>query len=167
MKNKSIKLFTMMIFLVALLLSLSGCKSCSRTQWKQVYDVYTQKEGKFYFYNFNATVTEETFADIKIKIKKKIDPVDYPESDKEYYEKYYRPSLYFVDESLEILEGNGFFNDINEDTVITFTINNFIGWDGWGYPVFGVEIDGKTYLDFETGYDNVLNYVKDQIIKYS
>ena len=86
---------------------------------------------------------------------------------KEYYEKYYRPSLYFVDESLEILEGNGFFNDINEDTVITFTINNFIGWDGWGYPVFGVEIDGKTYLDFETGYDNVLNYVKDQIIKYS
>ena len=89
MKNKSIKLFTMMIFLVALLLSLSGCKSCSRTQWKQVYDVYTQKEGKFYFYNFNATVTEETFADIKIRFQVKIDPVDYPESDKEYYEIYY------------------------------------------------------------------------------
>lgn len=167
MKNKSVKLFAIIVFIFTVLFSLSGCKACARTQWKQVYDAYTNKTERFVFQTFNATITQETFAEIKTRFQVKIDPAGCSEEDKEYYELYYRPTLYFVNESIIILEESGFFDDINEDTVITFTTNDYIGWDGWYYPIFGVKVNDKVYLDFETGYDNVLNYVQEQIKKYS
>ncbi len=66
-----------------------------------------------------------------------------------------------------MLENNGFFNDISEGTVITFTVNEFIGWDGWAYPVFAIAIGEKVYLDFDTGYKNILDYLQEKIDYYS
>ncbi len=141
MKNKSVKLFAIIVFIFTVLFSFSGCKACARTQWKQVYDAYTNKTERFVFQTFNATITQKTFAEIKTEFKILIDSDDF-------FEKY---------------KESGFFDDINEDTVITFTTNDYIGWDGWRYPVFAVDINGKTYLDFETGYTNVINFVKEKI----
>ncbi len=169
MKNKSVKLFAIIVFIFTVLFSFSGCKACARTQWKQVYDAYTNKTERFVFQTFNATITQKTFAEIKTEFKILIDSDDFFEKYKDYpnaqaaVTAYQRQRFYFVDESIVILEESGFFDDINEDTVITFTTNDYIGWDGWRYPVFAVDINGKTYLDFETGYTNVINFVKEKI----
>ena len=169
MKNRSAKFTVIIAIFVAIMLSFSGCKACACYEWQQVYDVYSQEEGKFIYQSFNVKITQETFSKIKTGFKILIDSDDYLEKYQNYpnaqasINVYQSQWFYFVDESIVILEEAGFFNDITEDTEITFTVNNYIGWDGWGYPIFAVAINDITYLDFKTGHENVLNYVKEKI----
>lgn len=171
MKKSLVKYSLIVVFIVALLFSLSGCTACAKRGWQEAYDAYTNEKYKdrIVFQSFKATITQETFDKIKTGFEILIDVDDFNERYSNYpnvqaaiavYQTHY---FYFVDESIPILEQAGFFNDINENTVITFTVNSYIGWDGWCYPVFAVAIGEKTYLDFETGKGNVLNYVKQRI----
>lgn len=45
------------------------------------------------------------------------------------------------------------------DTV-TLTVNNSIWWDGDKPNLISIEVDGTTYLDYETGKANLLYYVQ-------
>lgn len=169
MKYKRIKFSVIIGIFVVILLSFSGCKACACYEWQQVYDVYSQEEGKFTYQCFNVNITQETFSKMKTGFEIIINSEDYLEKYQNYpnvqasINVYQSQWFYFVDESIVILEETGFFNDIKEDTEITITVNNYIGWDGWGYPIFAVAINDKTYLDFKTGHENVLNYIQGKI----
>ncbi len=159
MKSKRFKLSLVFLFVLVIVFLFSGCTACAREQWQQVYDAYTNEKYKdrFVYHNITAEIKD---SNVFLYDKKSMFTV-YSEPQIEY--NYNNKTFYFVDESIPILEQAGFFNDINENTVITFTVNSYIGWDGWCYPVFAVAIGEKTYLDFETGKENVLNYVKQRI----
>ncbi len=169
MKNKLIKFSLLTVFTVIFLFSFSGCTACARQQWQQVYDSYTNDKykDKFVYQSFNVTIENfDQFINYKDRVfSALISEEDYlalygQEAPAEVYR---RDEYYFVAESIAILNETGFYDDINENTIITFTVNDYIGWDGWRYPVFAVAIDGKTYLDFDTGKENVLNYVQEKI----
>lgn len=59
-----------------------------------------------------------------------------------------------------MLEESDFFDVVSEDTVITITTHPYIAWDGWPCPVVGVVVGDKTYVDFETGKQNWLDWLK-------
>lgn len=171
MKYKIKKFFSLILLAVIGLFSFSGCTACARTQWKQVYDAYVNEKDRFVYYNIYATIINfNEFSENKYyPFKLAIDEEDFLERYKTDSKveatlgEFKRQSFYFVNESIKNLEQSGFFMNVNENTVITFTVNDYIGWDGWQYPVFEVKVDDKTYLDFETGYTNVINYVKTKI----
>ncbi len=161
MKNKIKKVLVLILLIVVALFSFGGCKACEREQWQHVYDAYVNMKDRFTYQTYNVTVKDVdsfiTFKDKSFCIL--IEEKDYPEI----YDGYRKAYYYFVDTSIKVLEETGFYDDIKTDTVIKFTVNDYIGWDGWDYPVFAVEMNGKTYLDFETGYENIINYVKARI----
>lgn len=171
MKIKIFKFFVTTFCACISIFTISGCKTCSRSQWKQVYDAYTKETDRFVYESINATIIKSDYIDDEkiMRCYLSIDKEDYCDRYKDksnvetaYYE-YQSQTFYFVDENISILESAGFFEDISENTVITFIVNNYIGWDGWRYPIFSVEIDGKIYLDFDIGYENVLKYVEEQM----
>ena len=43
---------------------------------------------------------------------------------------------------------------------VTLTVNNSIWWDGDYHNLISIEVDGTTYLDYETGKANILYYVQ-------
>lgn len=175
MKKKRIGFALILGFIFIMIVSFCGCRLDSLFEWKQVYDAYTREDDRFVHYTFNATIknVEELIQDKSRNFKIIIDSEDFlerykdiPKADAE-WRTFQSLSFYFVDDSIPLLEEAGFFEDIAKDTAITITANDYIGWDGWCYPVFGVEINGKTYLDFDTGYKNVINYVQERIEFYS
>ena len=46
-----------------------------------------------------------------------------------------------------------------------FTSSEKVFWNGWFYPIVAVKsLNGeKTYLDFETGKENWLNYIENEM----
>ncbi len=174
MKNKIEKVLVLILLTVVAIFSFSGCTALYRYQWKHVYDAYANEKDRYVFHSLKATIIDfNKFNENKTAyFKLAIDEDDFFERYKTdstdskirgWLGEYRSQSFYFVEETIEDLEQSGFYADINENTVITFIVNDFIGWDGWHYPVFGVEANGKTYLDFETGYENIINYVKAKI----
>ena len=163
MKSKRFKLSLVFFFVLVIVFLFSGCTACAKRGWQEAYDAYTNEKYKdrYIYLNNNAIIEDfDKFINCKNEVfYVMIEEKDYPEI----YGKYREQGYYFVAESIEILNDTGFYDDINENTVITFTVNNFIGWTGWCYPVFAVSIGEKTYLDFETGKENVLNYIQQRI----
>lgn len=58
------------------------------------------------------------------------------------------------------LKETDFFDVVGEDTVITIITHPYIAWDGWTPPIVGVTVGDKVYLDFETGKQNWLDWLK-------
>ena len=71
-----------------------------------------------------------------------------------------------ISESTEILQESGFFEEFSNDTIYTVLTFNYIGWDGWSYPILGIETEEKIYLDTERGTQNWENYILDFIESY-
>ncbi len=148
MKNKIIKILLTILAVTVTLLSISGCRAITRHGWGMAYEAFTQ-EGRFDYQIVNATVISTTFRDDRISYKLKIDEEDYLErysddKSKDYQLNSYSTEFFYIIQSnCRVLEENGFFNDVQPDTVITFTTNNYYGWDGWAYPIFEVKINEK------------------------
>lgn len=176
MKLKKIQLSIIVSSLLALMFVLIGCSSCMRAEWKKVYDAYMSDP--------------EGYQTIKAFIRFNMDNVDTTmncrlEVDAEDYEEHYKTDECFLLDStekwratlqhynkeifvcieinLKILKENGFFDAVEENTVVTIQTHRYYGWIGWHFPILGVEIGDKTYLDFETGKNNWLNYMKEQM----
>ena len=55
---------------------------------------------------------------------------------------------------------NSGYDLLVEGAVVTLSANNYYGWAGWRFPILSLQINETTYLDFETGKENFLNYVR-------
>lgn len=69
---------------------------------------------------------------------------------------------YFVicEPTYQMLLETDFLDIVDKDTVITIITHSYIAWDGWNRPIVGVTVGDKTYLDFETGKQNWLDWLK-------
>ena len=68
---------------------------------------------------------------------------------------------YFVcGSSYYMLIESGFFDNVDEGAVLTIYTHPYIAWDGWVLPVVGIAVGDKEYIDFETGKQNWLDWLK-------
>ena len=88
----------------------------------------------------------------------------FADSEVQYYD---RHRFKIISESTEILQESGFFEEFSNDTIYTVLTFDYIGWDGWMYPVLGIETEEKVYLDTERGTQNWENYILSFIQQYS
>ena len=63
-------------------------------------------------------------------------------------------------DNYKIIISAGFEDILTEDTVVKIYTHPYSGWHGWTYPVVGIEVGDTVFLDFETGKQNWLNYLK-------
>lgn len=61
--------------------------------------------------------------------------------------------------NLEILQGSGFFEAIEDGALVTISTDFEVWWDGWDYPVLEVKIGDTVYLDYETGLSNFIDWI--------
>lgn len=64
--------------------------------------------------------------------------------------------------SIEVLEENGFF-DVMEEKEFEVITSFYIWWDGWNFPIVGIRSEETIYLDYETGKENLLNWIQNDL----
>ena len=64
------------------------------------------------------------------------------------------------DKTYQMLADSDFFDVVQEGTVITIYTHSYIAWDGWNLPIVGVKVGDKEYVDFQTGKQNWLDWLK-------
>lgn len=166
--------------LLALIFVMSGCTLISEEDKKRVLDAYTSEDTSCKFYTFKAKVRSISYINAHYENEKYYAfNVDY-----EYFQQAYGDDDYIypgqagrirwesryssfnarkfkiVPSSYRLLCENGGYDLLQEGTEVIITANNYEGWLEWIYPILSLEIDGITYLDYETGLENYLNYVK-------
>lgn len=167
--KKSFKwiIFLLTIFAVMLM---SGCALITEHDKWLVLRAYSK--GVEPFLTFKAKIREyyDNFYD---------DGVCYFDVDYDYFEEQYikldsslageynafnKRSFGLVPSSLRLLKENGGYEllkageEVGNEMLVT--TNTYYGWNGFTYPVLGLIIDDITYLDFDTGLENYLNYVR-------
>lgn len=62
------------------------------------------------------------------------------------------------------LQENGFFDAVKVGAIITVNIEFKIWWDGWGYcPIMEIQIGNKIYLDNETGVEEFVYWILNEM----
>lgn len=70
----------------------------------------------------------------------------------------YADSSFVVEgENARILLENGFMDKVAVGDTVTFTSSPQIFYDGWFFPIVDLEANGARFLDFETGYANLMD----------
>ena len=176
MKLKNIKLSIILGNLFVALFLFSGCSSCMRADWQEVYNQYISDPNGY------QTIKAKIISDIRndstiLYLKLAVDETDYEEhyknddcflvtgtekwrADLEYYNKEY---FICIETNLAILNSSGFFDAVDGNTVVTIITHKYLGWIGWDFPVLSVQIGNEVYLDFETGKENWLKYMQAKI----
>lgn len=180
MKYKRISLVVVILCLsVVLVYSVYGCQLIKKHDAKQVLKAYTSEESRFQYYTFKA----------KVRGIREVAPHEYQnrnyyefEVDKDYFEQQYSNDEYvfkdgtkrwegayagfnkhefmIISSSFNILSENGGIDLLVEGAEVIISANNYFGWDGWKYPILSLTVENVTYLDFETGKENYLNFVR-------
>ena len=149
----------------------TGCRAFNLDQWQRVYTNYVDHPERFRTLQLKITELREPYEE-NVYLSVEIDREDFMEKygDEQFAdsEVQYYDSLGFmiISESTEILQESGFFEEFSNDTIYTVLTFNYIGWDGWSYPILGIETEEKIYLDTERGTQNWENYILDFIESY-
>ena len=121
---------------------------------------------------FNVTIDELHVDEEYGRAWFRIATIDDDDYYKRYGEKY--NDTYFLGTGFEIkgktfdtLAESDFFDVVYGYTVVTIYSNPQYHWHGYHYPVVGVSIGDKVYVDFETGYQNLLDYLKQMRKEYN
>lgn len=61
-----------------------------------------------------------------------------------------------LNSNVRTLKSNGFFDEINEGDIISFIAAPEIFGDGYDVPIVSIFVGDKVYLDFETGWNNLM-----------
>ena len=137
-------------------------------------------------YNFYSTTDGYEYFDITVsKVKMyedhayiDIDSIDTDDYHSRYADKYkrdvrtnfpyffYRTSIQITGKTFDTLLESGFFDKVQEGTVLTIYSHPEYWWNGWDYPLIAVSIGDEVYLDFETGKQNWLDWLKCQYEDY-
>ena len=176
MKIRRLKIILTIILMLALCftISLGGCKLLMKDSWKRAYghfinepqgyqrikviiDDIESDEKEPYRYLFDITVdaedyemnykTDETYANGSVKWIG--------------YLNYYNSFRFNITPSNgKIAYDNGFFDDVQVGTEVIIDTHYYYGWTGWTFPIMSLQVGDKVYLDYETGKENWLNYIR-------
>ncbi len=158
--------------------SFSGCYFVKQNDKKNIINAYTSSESLCRYYTFKATlrnIREVSSNDYNNKFFEF--NVDYDYFEKQYSDDDYKTAdgvkrwessysefnhyEFWVDPSnYHVLVQNGSYDLLVEGVEVIISANNYYGYAGWRYPILSLMIDGVNYLNFETGKENYLNYVK-------
>lgn len=65
-----------------------------------------------------------------------------------------------VGENYDLIYERELINELSINDEISFhTIPGYLG-DGYVYPIASIEVNGVTYLEFEEGYENLMEYYR-------
>lgn len=161
--------FSVTVLLLSLILvaAFSGCQG----SWKKLYTYYVKDSTE----TINAQIKSIENDNGAYWLRLTVDADDYKnrygtEEKSEdglykwmHYVKFYNENRFFVcEENGKILEENGFFENIVEDTLITLTMHTYFGSIRY-FIIYSVQIEDKIYLDYETGKENWLNYIREKM----
>ena len=162
--------------ILAVIFSISGCTLILEEDKRKVLDAYTSENNYSKFYTFKAEVRS-------IRVYEDQDFFEF-DVDYDYFQQAYGDDDYIypgsagrirwesrysafnafefiiIPSSYRFLCENGGYDLLQEGTSVIITANSYEGWIHWRFPILSLEIDGTVYLDFETGLENYLNYVK-------
>ena len=69
--------------------------------------------------------------------------------------------LMVIRKNKEILEKNGFFENVSIGEKINIVTASGYFYDGYRIPIVAIESDNVVYLDFQTGRENLLKWVEE------
>ena len=65
-----------------------------------------------------------------------------------------------VGANMQALEDSGFFDEVPLGSTVTIHASNFIYMDGEQFYIAAISCDGKEYLSFEVGFQNIQDYLE-------
>lgn len=176
---KKAVLSTLILSLILAIIFSSGCALITMSNINQVLDGYACKDGRYQYYTFKADLrssrylTHPEYKDEKyfefevdydyFKQAYSYDDHTYLDGTKRWegaYSTFNREEFEIIPSSYRLLCENGGYDLLQEGTTVIITVNSFSWVPSWQYPILSLEIDGTVYLDYETGLQNYLNYVK-------
>ena len=180
MKTKRLTITVLFLLTIILAISLlGGCKFITEHDKRQVLDAYTSENSKAKYYTFKAEVKSERDAGspeyenekyFKFNVDYDYFQQHYGDDDYTYldgikrwearYSSFNDYEFEIIPSSFRLLKENGGYDLLQKGTTVIISANSYEGWARWKYPILSLEIDGITYLDFDTGLENYLNYVK-------
>ena len=170
----------LLICLILLMgISFSGCKIIINQDMENVLNAYTSDDSYYRFYTFKAKVREfrnlnqpryenERYFTFEVDyeyFKEAYGDDEFATSDgnkrwEASYRAFNKREFDITPSNYRILAENGGYELLVEGKEVIISANNYFGWNGWEYPILSLSIDGTTYLDFEIGKENYLNYVR-------
>ena len=174
--KKTILSTLIVCLILSLIFAMSGCELVYALNSKQILEAYTSED--FKYYTFKAQVRSVNNYDDHKWFEFDVDydyfQQAYGDDDYTYLdgEKRWEGAYSLFDEyefeiassnTERLLIENGGYDLLQEGTEAIITANSFYGWMGWRFPILSLEIDGTVYLDYETGLEDYLTYLKDGI----
>lgn len=172
--NKLIIFFSLILAVV----SLSGCSLIKENDKNNILNAYASENSLFPYYTFKATVKsvrEVSSADGNNKFFKfdvdydyfeeqfSGDEYTYADGGKRWENSYlgFNTYTFWVDPAnYLVLSKNGGYDLLSEGTEVLISANNYYGYSGWRYPILSLTVGETIYLEFETGKENYINYVR-------
>ena len=113
--------------------------------WGRVYNHYVETESEYY--SMEVTLKETKYFD---RYKECYLYIKAP----------YEHQFVICEKNYQMLVHSDFFDVVSEDTVITIYTHSYTAWDGWDFPIVGIAIGDKVYVDFDTGKQNWLDELR-------
>ena len=176
------RIYRMLVSVFCCMLGLCAFSSCRLfyADRNKLLDAYTSEDSFYQYYTFKATIksvrqspTSDAGWDRFYKF----------EVDHEYFEEQFGHDeatyeggakrwerafkefgaweFNFTPENYEIVSKNGGFELLEEGAEVMITSNDYSQWHPWKFPILGLSIGDTTYLEFETGKENFLDYVRE------
>lgn len=179
MKIKNVFLVPVICLIVLATIVMPSCQFIKNNDIKNILSAYTAEDSIYKYYSFKADVREcrylnapryenECYFSLEVDydyFKEKHGDNDFLTLDGEkrwenVYSSFNKYEFQFIPSNYKLLKENGGYDLLEEGVEVIITANDYYGWAGWEYPILSLEINGTTFLEFETGKDNYLNYVR-------
>lgn len=178
---KAIRINKLILILTALIIgivSVSSCMLIKENDKNNILNAYTAENSAFSYYTFKATVKSIRKISSDDGNNKCFEfDVDYDYFAEQYsddnytfldgtkrwegaYDQFNRYEFWVDPANYSILAQNNGYDLLVEGAAVTISANIYYGWAGWRFPILGLKIYETTYLDFETGKENYLSYVR-------
>lgn len=145
MKNK-IKTIASILFIIVISLNVLCFTGCDRNRMINYYS--DDSNYKIYIGKLNdISLNILTVSDIKEENQQEI--------------LFLYDNYRIIDESVEVLKANGFFEEVSVGDEIRIKIGLMVWGDGYVIPIAAIWCNDKCYLDFETGKKHILAYVSE------
>ena len=173
--KKAIFPYLILSLLLVVIFSMCACSLILEEDQKRVLYNYTSEDSYSKFYTFKAEIRSiryvnenEKYFEFDVdydyfKQAYSYDDYTYLDGEKRWegsYSTFNKEEFEIIPSSYRLLYENGGYDLLQEGTAVIISANNYEGWLNWRYPIISLEIDGTVYLDYETGLENYLNYVK-------